>query len=124
MPKNPHLGPVFLDAPVRTIERNELQQYIDRGDQFKLVFSLNEWAFDAKHIPRSIHFNTPKEMLAGLRKDDEIVVYGSNPDCLASLAVYRRLLDHGYTNVRRYAGGLADWEEAGLPLEGEWAQSR
>jgi hypothetical protein len=44
--------------------------------------SLNEWAFDAKHIPGSIYFNTPDEMLAGLRKDDDIVVYCSNPDCL------------------------------------------
>jgi rhodanese-related sulfurtransferase len=25
----------------------------------------------------------------------------------------------GYKNVRRYAGGLSDWEAAGLPLEGE-----
>jgi hypothetical protein len=24
----------------------------------------------------------------------------------------------GYTNVRDYAGGKADWKEAGLPLEG------
>jgi rhodanese-related sulfurtransferase len=124
MPKNPHIGPVFLDAPVRTIERDELHRKIVRGDPFKLVMCLNEWAFNAKHIPGSIHFNTPAEMLAGLRKDDETVVYCSNPDCLASLAVYRRLLDHGYTNVRRYAGGLADWEEGGLALEGEWVRSR
>ena len=123
MPKNPHMGSVFMDAPVRTIERDELRQKIARGEPLKLVMSLNEWAFNAKHIPGSIHFNTPAEMLAGLRKDDEIVVYCSNPDCLASLAVYRRLLEHGYTNVRRYAGGLVDWEGAGLPLEGDWVRS-
>jgi hypothetical protein len=28
--------------------------------------------------------------------------------------------DAGFTNVRRYDGGIADWETAGLPLEGEW----
>jgi rhodanese-related sulfurtransferase len=121
---NPHRGPVFSDVPVRTIARDELRQKIAGGDQFKLVMSLNEWAFDAKHIPGSIYFNTPDEMLAGLRKDDDIVVYCSNPDCLASQAVYRRLVEHGYTNVRRYAGGLVDWEEAGLPIEGEWVRSR
>jgi hypothetical protein len=27
----------------------------------------------------------------------------------------------GYRNVRRYAGGLLDWEDAGLPIEGEFA---
>jgi rhodanese-related sulfurtransferase len=62
-------------------------------------------------------------MLANLKKDDEIVVYCSNPQCLASVAVYQRLLNHGYSNVRRYSGGLIDWEDAGLPLEGEWARS-
>jgi rhodanese-related sulfurtransferase len=83
---------------------------------------LNEWAFLAKRIPGSIHFNTPAEILAGLQKDDEIVVYCTNTECLASLAVYHRLADHGYTNVRRYAGGLDDWERAGLPLEGQWVR--
>ena len=101
---NPLMGPVLSDVPVRTIEREELRQKLARGDRFKLVMCLNEWAFLAKRIPGSIHFNTPAEMLAGLQKDDEIVVYCSNPECLASLAVYHRLADHGYTNVRRYAG--------------------
>jgi rhodanese-related sulfurtransferase len=25
---------------------------------------------------------------------------------------------NGYKKIRRYAGGLQDWEEAGYPLEG------
>lgn len=120
---NPHAGPVYSKVPVRTIERDELRDQLARSDpRFKLVMSLNEWAFQAKHIPGSIHFNTPDEMLAALGKHDEIVVYCSNPSCLASLAAYHRLLEHGYTNVRRYAGGLLDWEDAGLPLEGEWVE--
>jgi len=121
---NPLAGPVLSNVPVRTIERDELRQKLARGERMKLVMCLNEWAFRAKHIPGSIHFNTPDEMLAGLQKDDEIVVYCSNPDCLASLAAYHRLADHGYTNVRRYSGGLVDWENAGFPLEGEWVSKR
>jgi rhodanese-related sulfurtransferase len=117
---NPLMGPVLSDAPVRTIEREELRRKIEERHRFKLVMSLNEWAYQAKRIPGSIHFNTPAELLAGLNKDDEIVVYCSNPSCLASIAVYRRLVAKGYTNVRRYAGGLEDWEDAGLPLEGDW----
>jgi len=119
---NRNIGPVLSDVPVRTIDRDELRQKLARGDRFKLVNCLNEWAFLAKHIPGSLHFNTPNEMLANLQKKNEIVVYCSNPECLASLAVYHRLLDHGYANVRRYAGGLVDWENAGLPLEGEMAR--
>jgi rhodanese-related sulfurtransferase len=26
----------------------------------------------------------------------------------------------GYHNVRRYSGGLLEWEDAGLPLEGSF----
>ena len=121
---NPLAGPVLSNVPVRTIDREELREKVERGDRFKLVMCLNEWAFKAKHIPGSIHFNAPAEMLAGLQKDDEIVVYCSNPECLASLAVYHRLVEHGYTNVRRYSGGLSDWENAELPLEGEWVPRR
>jgi len=120
---SPFAGPVSSSAPVRTIDREELREKLARGDSFKLLMALNEWAFRAKHIPGSIHFNTPDEMLGVLEKGDDIVVYCSNPECLASLAAYHRLVEHGYTNVRRYAGGLVDWEDAGLPLEGEWVRT-
>jgi rhodanese-related sulfurtransferase len=116
---NPLIGPL-PEGPVHTIARAELRRALADGRPVKLVMCLNEWAFRAKRIPGSLHFNTPQQMLAGLGKDDEIVVYCSNPECIASLAVYRRLVEHGYSNVRRYAGGLSDWEEAGLPLEGDW----
>ena len=58
-----------------------------------------------------------------LNKDDEIIVYCSNVDCLSSVAVYRALIDRGYENVRCYAGGLIDWEDYGLPLEGELVEA-
>ena len=34
-----------------------------------------------------------------------------------SLNIY--LTMHGYDNVRRYAGGVTDWEERGYPFESE-----
>ena len=83
--------------------------------------ALNRWAFDAKHIPGSIHFDTPDALYAAIRLDDEVVVYCSHVDCLSSVALYRDLIRRGYRNVRRYSGGLLDWEDAGLPLEGEFA---
>ena len=53
-------------AEVRTIDREELLEKIHRGDKFRLVMALNEWAFRAKHIPGSEHFNTPEELFAAL----------------------------------------------------------
>ena len=104
--------------PVATIDREELKTKLDNGEPIKLVMALNRWAFDAKHIPGSLHFDDPDDLYSALQKDDENSVYCSNVDCLSSVALYRALVERGYHNVRRYAGGLLDWEDAGLTLEG------
>ena len=101
------------------ISREELKARLDRGDDFQLLMGLGELAYQAKHIPGSTYTITPKALLDRFDRDDDIVVYCSNPTCIASIAVYKFLENHGYTNIRRYAGGLEDWEAAGLPLEGE-----
>jgi len=108
---------------IRTISRDDLAAKLERGDRFRLVMALNEWAFRAKHIPGSEQFNTPEELLGSLTPDDDIIVYCTSVDCHASIALYHDLVARGYQNVRRYDGGLTDWEEAGLPLEGEWVTS-
>ena len=109
-----------VSAGVRTVDRDELSEMMRRGDKFRLVMALNEWAFRAKHIPGSQHFNTPDELFSSLSPEDDIVVYCTSVDCHASIALYHALVDRGYRNVRRYSGGLTDWEAAGLPLEGDW----
>jgi rhodanese-related sulfurtransferase len=123
MPDQPHRFAALGSEPIRTIDRDELKAKLDRGDRFKLVMALNRWAFEAKHIPGSLHFDSPAELYAAVRPDDEVVVYCSAVDCLSSVALYRDLVAHGYRNARRYAGGLLDWEDAGLPLEGSSVSS-
>jgi hypothetical protein len=41
--------------------------------------------------------------------------------CSASRIIAQKLLDGGYTSVRHYPGGLAEWHAAGYPLEGSAA---
>jgi rhodanese-related sulfurtransferase len=117
----PHRFAALGSEPIRTIGREELKAKLDRGDPFKLVMALSRWAYDAKHIPGSLHFDSPEDLYAAVHPEDEVVVYCSNVDCLSSVALYRELLRRGYRNVRRYAGGLLEWEDAGLPLEGSAA---
>jgi rhodanese-related sulfurtransferase len=114
----PHRFAALGLEPLRTISRDELKAKLDGGDDFKLVMALNRWAYDAKHIPGSLHFDTPAELYAAVHPDDEVVVYCSNVDCLSSVAMYRDLVKRGYKNVRRYSGGLLEWEDSGRPLEG------
>ena len=113
-----------MNYTMHLISRDELKRQLERKDQLKLVMALGDWQYRAKHIPGSLHFPTPDEALASLAQDDEIVVSCSNSACPASVIAYEYLVHHGYTHVRRYAGGILDWEEAGYPLEGEMVAAK
>ena len=105
------------------ITRNELKQKLDNGEEFKLAMVLGDFAFRAKRIPGSLNISTPEEVQKLLSPEDEIVVYCAGPRCVASVEAFYRLEASGYKNVRRYAGGIEDWEEAGYSLDGEWAET-
>lgn len=107
---------------IDTISRHDLKAKLDAGEDFTLLMTLHLWAYEAMHIPGSEHFDPRGEGFGSLAKDDEIVVYCSDEACIASQFVYRRLVDEGYTNVRRYAGGLSEWHAAGYPVEGTAAE--
>lgn len=107
---------------IQLISRDELKRKLEHKDHFKLVMALGTWQYRAKHIPGSLHFLTPEDALASLAQDDEIVIYCSSNACIASVLAYEYLVRHGYQHVRRYAGGILDWEEAGYPLEGEMVE--
>lgn len=104
---------------MKLIERDDLKAALDRGDDLKLVMVLGERAFRLQHIPGSLHIFAPELPSPQLRPDDDIVVYCTNPACIASVYAYDRLVARGFRRVRRYAGGVEAWEEAGYPLAGE-----
>ena len=101
------------------IDTREVKEKLDRGDNFKLVMTLGEWEYRTSHIPGSLRISTVEEALETLHPHDEIVLYDSGPPCTASRTACRLLKARGYLRVRRYVGGLQEWESAGHPLEGE-----
>jgi rhodanese-related sulfurtransferase len=108
-----------MEYEIKTIEREDLKAKLDRGDDIKLIMAMHEWGYRVAHIPGSLHYNTVEDAEGDLDTDDEIVVYCTDPACVASQFAYQWLVEAGYTNVRRYAGGLSDWAAAGYELEGE-----
>lgn len=52
-------------------------------------------------------------------KEKEIVVYGSSAKSMDAVTAAEKLMRAGYTNVLALDGGLAQWQKAGYPLEGE-----
>ena len=101
---------------MRLIDRQELREKLERGD-VQLVMALPEHSFTAKRIPGTRHFETVGEALDALDPEDEIVVYCATVYCPASIYAYTLLEREGYTRIHRYAGGIDDWEAAGLPVE-------
>lgn len=101
------------------ISREDLRRKLEGGDELKLVMTLSGFAYRSKHIPGSLHFQTVADAVAALDRDDEIVVYCADLYCAASIYAYGLLRREGFRRVRRYAGGVADWEEAGYPLESD-----
>jgi rhodanese-related sulfurtransferase len=100
------------------ISTDELKAKIDRGDDFRLVMALGDLAFQGKHIPGSINLHEPETLVAELDPEEDIVVYCSDRLCPASMMAYNYLEAQGYKHVRRFSGGLTEWEAAGYPLQG------
>ncbi len=101
------------------ISCEELKKKIDRNEKFMLVMTLSEFAFKTKHIPGSIRVDNEEIGKKFLSPEDEIVVYCAGPSCAASIAAYNLLANAGCTNIKRFAGGIEEWEDAGYPLEGD-----
>ena len=103
---------------MKEISAEELKAKIDRDDDFRLVMTLGDLAFQGKHIPGSIDLHEPETLLSELNPEDDIVVYCSDRLCPASVMAYHYLEGQSYKKVRRFSGGLAEWETAGYPLQG------
>ena len=99
------------------ITREELRRKLQRGDELQLVMALPEHAYRVKRIPGTRHFETIGEALEALDPGEEIILYCATVYCPASIYAYTLLEREGFRRVRRYAGGIDDWESAGYPVE-------
>jgi rhodanese-related sulfurtransferase len=105
---------------MKTINRDELQTLL-ANQSVILLEALNEASYQQGHLPgaRLFPMASAREQARSLapRTDAPIVVYCASETCKNSDAVAKLLDDVGYTDVRVYKGGKADWQAAGLPLE-------
>ena len=92
---------------------------LDADEKPTLVEALGPSYYEEAHPPGAI--NIPHDAVDELApqllpdKDAEIVVYCANAPCRNSDAAARRLRELGYTNVRDYENGKAEWLDADLP---------
>ena len=107
--RNPLIG-------VHLIGLDELTMKLGQSDSFLLVMAMDRRRFDTAHIEGSISFDTLLEQLPNLNRETEVVMYCTDEACVASKLRAAFLVDSGFTRVSRFAGGLAEWSQAGLPL--------
>ncbi|MGE5197382.1 MAG: rhodanese-like domain-containing protein [Deltaproteobacteria bacterium] len=107
---------------VKQISRDELKDTMSRDEEFMLVDVLSKESYSNEHIKGAI--SIPLEELERkapklLKKSEKIVVYCASFTCQASTIAAEKLEAMGYKNVLDYKGGLRDYKEADLPLEGK-----
>lgn len=106
---------------VKLISRDELIKMVSTGQKFKLVDVLDKEHYQEEHIRGAISLplNEIEERANKLLEEGEvIVVYCASFQCQASTKAAEKLSSLGYKHVLDYKGGLKDYKEANLPLEG------
>ena len=102
------------------IARDELKAAIDAG-VVTIVDALGGDYYAKQHLPGAVPMAPPdvQAQAAALLPDRAapIVTYCTGPECPNSGQVADKLTALGYTNVRKYRDGIADWTSAGLPTE-------
>ena len=100
------------------ITRDELEAAI-ANDEVTLVDALPASYFEQQHLPGAVNLYVEEAAARAAEvlpdKSAAIVTYCSNEACPNSEGVARTLMRLGYTDVRKYRGGIQDWVEAGLP---------
>jgi rhodanese-related sulfurtransferase len=104
----------------REISRSALAEAILSTNPPILVEALPRRYYDTGHLPGAMALPPDEYELATELAPDKaqpIVVYCASATCRNSHQAAAFLAMRGYANVAVYAGGKADWSEAGLRLE-------
>jgi rhodanese-related sulfurtransferase len=106
---------------VEKITREDLKAKLGNGAQVTVVEALPKTYYLERHLPGAMNLPHDRvDVLAPVLLPDkgaEIVVYCASAPCKNSGIAAARLAELGYTKVRDYHEGKADWVAAGLPTE-------
>jgi rhodanese-related sulfurtransferase len=106
----------------------ELQQWMSRERDFILIDTLPKEQFDRRHLPGAsnacvfevIFPDQVKGIVPNIER--EIVLYGSSEKSMDAITGAEKLARLGYKKVYALKGGIAAWQAAGYPLQGEHVQ--
>jgi len=104
-------------VPVPRISKEDLKERIDGGQTPVLIDARLKYPYEHSTVklPGAIRF-LGDGPLPPLSREEEIVVYDSDPNELASSKVAAELIRQGY-RASALKGGIVDWMTANLPTE-------
>lgn len=104
-------------SAIKTISTEQLAQRIQQGGAFQFWNVLTDEYFKGEMIVGSLRVPVDgvgrEANSIGIPKNAEIVVYCSDDACPFSGNAADKLQTLGFTNVRAYKGGLAEWKASG-----------
>ena len=123
---NPNGLPVLPNLPDRkAISQISAAQAMDEVKKGALLVDAGPEAFyEKKHIqgamsmPLALFDIVYSTVFTGEEKGKNIIVYGGTFSKLYDWELASRLLSRGQKNVKVLAGGMAQWEKEGYPVEG------
>jgi len=100
----------------------ELKKLLDNQKTFILLDCRRDEAYRQVHIPgaKNMHWSEVAEKARDILGDPHqlVITYCSGFTCDASIKCYENLKGLGYTNLKEYSGGIADWKAHGYPTVG------
>ena len=112
----------ITDADLKYVSTTQLRQLIEEAQakpKAALVLDARETElYKAGHLPGAANLRAERGRERKFPKFDAystIVVYAENPGSGSARTLAKRLMALGYSDVKVYAGGMAEWRSSALP---------
>ncbi|HVO84389.1 MAG TPA: YceI family protein [Syntrophobacteria bacterium] len=110
---------------ITTVSHEKLRAWMEAGRDLVIIDTLPGDVYRKRHLPGAknacvyeVVFLQQAEAIVPDR-NREIVVYGSSIVSMDAVTAAEKFARLGYQRVHVLSGGLAAWQQAGYPLEGE-----
>ena len=112
-------SPESVDGALTTTAEQAKALY-DQGVPF--IDVRNPRFYTRKHIPGAHHLDfkhvfTEQSLSALVDREQPLVIYCSGVKCSRSSRASAMAVSWGFTKVHYFRGGIADWKNAGYPVE-------
>jgi rhodanese-related sulfurtransferase len=106
---------------IREISVSDVKQKLDRGHKCRVIDVREDHEWAKGHVPGATHLGKgviERDIEKSVPDPEtELILYcgGGSRSALATESLQKM----GYANVYSMQGGMKDWRDAGLPIEGE-----